>query len=91
MTRGYSPLRSCHRDRGYGFGRLCGAGRVRLRHVEAMMHGERLQVNRLFPAVRVRTVEVKELRAMDPSGLGVGNLKTREELEAAARLAGPIG
>ena len=56
-----------------------------------MMPEERLQVDRLFSVVRVRTVEVKELRAMAPSRLCLVDLNTREELETSARLAGCIG
>lgn len=53
-------MRSCHRDRGQRPGHHCGTGCARLRHPAVMMREERLQVDRLFSVVRVRTVEVKE-------------------------------
>ncbi len=59
--------------------------------MESMMRERRLQANRLFSAVRVRMVEVGELRLMDPSLLCFLNVNTRRELEATARLAGRIG
>jgi len=71
---GYQPLHAV-------YGKTC------LPHMEAMIREDRLQVTRLFPAVRVRTVEEGELRPMDPSLLCFANVNTREELEAFARLA----
>ena len=71
---GYQPLHAV-------YGKTC------LPHMEAMIRDDRLQVNRLFPAVRVRTVEEEELRPMDASLRCFVNVNTREELEAFARLA----
>ncbi len=59
--------------------------------MEAMIRADRLKIDRLFPAVRVLTVEENELHPMDPSLLCFLNVNTREELDAAARLAGGIG
>ncbi len=53
--------------------------------MEAMIHANRLKIDGLFPAVRLRTVEEHELRPMDPSLLCFVNVNTQEELEAAAR------
>jgi molybdopterin-guanine dinucleotide biosynthesis protein A len=61
-----------------------------LSHMEAMIHADRLKIDRLFPLVRLRTVEEEELLPMDPSLRCFVNVNTREELEAAARLAGRI-
>lgn len=58
-----------------------------LPHMEAMIRADRLKIDRLFRMVRVRTVEEEELRPLDPSLLCFVNVNTREELEAAARLA----
>ncbi len=58
--------------------------------MEAMIQADRLKIDRLFPAVRLRTVEEHELRPMDPSLLCFVNVNTQEELEAAAQLAGQI-
>ena len=53
--------------------------------MEAMIHADRLKIDGLFPAVRLRTVEEHELRPMDPSLLCFVNVNTQEELKAAAR------
>jgi molybdopterin-guanine dinucleotide biosynthesis protein A len=58
-----------------------------LPHMEAMICADRLRIDRLFPGVHVRTVGEDELRPLDPSLLCYVNVNTREELEAAARLA----
>ncbi len=58
--------------------------------MEAMIYADRLKIDRLFPAVRLRTVEENELRPMDPSLLCFVNVNTQEELAAAAQLAGRI-
>jgi molybdopterin-guanine dinucleotide biosynthesis protein A len=59
--------------------------------MEAMIHADRLKIDGLFPAVRLRTVEEHELRPMDPSLLCFVNVNTQEELEAAARQSGRLG
>jgi hypothetical protein len=56
--------------------------------MEAMIRANRLKIDRLFPLVRVRTVEETEVRPLDPSLGCFINVNTREELEAAVRLAG---
>lgn len=71
---GYQPLHAV-------YGKAC------LPHMEAMIRADRLKIDRLFPAVRVRTVEEDELRRLDPSLRCFVNVNTREELEAAAFLA----
>jgi molybdopterin-guanine dinucleotide biosynthesis protein A len=75
---GYQPLHAV-------YSKTC------LPHMEAMIRADRLKIDRLFPAVRVLTVEEEELRPMDPSLTCFLNVNTREELEAAARLAGGSG
>ena len=74
---GYQPLHAV-------YSKTC------LPHMEAMIHADRLKIDRLFPGVRVRTVEEEELRPMDPSLRCFVNVNTREELEAATQMAGRI-
>jgi molybdopterin-guanine dinucleotide biosynthesis protein A len=71
---GYQPLHAV-------YSKTC------LPHMEAMLRADRLRINRLFPRVHVRMVGEDELRPLDPSLLCFVNVNTREELEAAARLA----
>ncbi len=59
--------------------------------MEAMIHADRLKIDGLFPAVRLRTVEEHELRPLDPALLCFVNVNTQEELEAAARQFGRLG
>jgi len=73
-AEGYQPLHAV-------YGKNC------LPHMEEMIHADRLKIDRLFPLVRVRTVEETELRTLDPTLCGFINVNTREELEAAVRLA----
>ncbi len=75
---GYQPLHAV-------YSKTC------LPHMEAMIRADRLKIDRLFPLVRVRTVEEEELRPLDPSLSCFVNVNTREELDAAARLAGGLG
>jgi len=71
---GYQPLHAV-------YSKAC------LGHMESMIRNDRLKIDRLFPAVRVRVVTEEELRPMD-SGLDCFvNINTREELEAVARLS----
>ncbi len=72
-AEGYQPLHAV-------YGKNC------LPHMEEMIHADRLKIDRLFPLVRVRTVEETELRALDPTLCCFINVNTREELEAAVRL-----
>ena len=58
--------------------------------MQAMILADRLKIDPLFPAVRLRTVEETELTPLDPCLLCFVNVNTREELEAAARQAGRI-
>ncbi|HSD51871.1 MAG TPA: molybdenum cofactor guanylyltransferase [Candidatus Methylomirabilis sp.] len=74
-AEGYQPLHAV-------YGKTC------LPHMEEMIGADRLKIDRLFPLVRVRTVEETELRALDPTLSCFINVNTREELEAALRLAG---
>lgn len=71
---GYQPLHAV-------YGKAC------LPRMEAMIRADNLKIDRLFPAVRVRTVEAEELRRLDPSLRCFVNVNTREELAAAMRLA----
>lgn len=73
-SEGYQPLHAV-------YGKTC------LPHMEEMIRADRLKIDRLFPLVRVRTVEETELRPLDPSLCCFINVNTREELEAAVRLA----
>lgn len=71
---GYQPLHAI-------YSKAC------LAHIASMIRNDRLKIDQLFSAVRVRVVMAEELRPMD-SVLGCFvNINTREELEAAARLA----
>jgi len=72
-AEGYQPLHAV-------YGKTC------LPHMEEMIRADRLKIDRLFPLVRVRTVEEAELRRLDPSLGCFINVNTREELEAAVRL-----
>ena len=72
-AEGYQPLHAV-------YGKTC------LPHMEEMIRADRLKIDRLFPLVRVRTVEEAELRRLDPSLCCFINVNTREELEAAVRL-----
>lgn len=74
-AEGYQPLHAV-------YSKTC------LPHMEAMIRADRLKIDRLFPAVRLRTVEEDELRVLNRSLLCFINVNTREELEAAARLRG---
>jgi molybdopterin-guanine dinucleotide biosynthesis protein A len=65
-------------------------GKTCLPHMEAMIRADRLKIDRLFPAVRVRTVAEDELRPLDPDLRCFVNVNTREELAAASRLAGGV-
>ena len=71
---GYQPLHAV-------YGKTC------LPRMEAMIRAESLKIDRLFPSVRVRTIEAAELRALDPSLRSFVNVNTREEFAAAMRLA----
>ncbi len=67
---GYEPLHAV-------YSRSC------LPHLERLLRGGRLRVDELFSAVRVRRVEVGELRRLDPDLTGFFNVNTPEELAAA--------
>ncbi len=58
-----------------------------LARMEAMIQADSLKIDRLFPSVRLRTVEADELRPLEPSLRCFVNVNTREELAAAMRLA----
>jgi len=72
-SEGYQPIHAV-------YGKTC------LPHMEEMIRADRLKIDRLFPLVRVRTVEEAELRPLDPSLCCFINVNTREELEVAVRL-----
>jgi molybdopterin-guanine dinucleotide biosynthesis protein A len=55
--------------------------------MERLLAADRLKIDQLFSAVRLRVVEEHELRPMDPQQLAFVNVNTREEFEAAVRLA----
>jgi molybdopterin-guanine dinucleotide biosynthesis protein A len=77
-AEGYQPLHAV-------YGKTC------LPHMEEMIGANRLKIDRLYPRVRVRTVDEAELRGLDPSLGCFINVNTREELEAAVRLAAGAG
>jgi len=72
---GYQPLHAV-------YGKSC------LPSMEAMIQADSLKIDRLFPTVRLRTVEEGELRPLDPGLRCFVNVNTWEELKVAARLAG---
>ncbi len=77
-AEGYQPLHAV-------YAKTC------LPHMEAMIQADRLKIDRLFPLVRVRTVEEPEVRPLDPTLRCFINVNTREELEAAVRLTQQCG
>jgi molybdopterin-guanine dinucleotide biosynthesis protein A len=66
-------------------------GRSCLPEVERMVRDERLRLDALFSAVRVRWVDADEVRPLDPLLRSFVNVNTPEELEAARRLLGRGG
>jgi molybdopterin-guanine dinucleotide biosynthesis protein A len=71
---GYHPLHAV-------YGKSC------LPAMEAMLRAGLLRVDRLFPAVRLRTVEERELRPLDPALRCLVNVNTWQDLQAARLLA----
>ncbi len=71
---GYQPLHSV-------YSKGCTAA------MESLLGGGRLKIDLLFPQVRLRVVDEEELRPLDPLLHAFVNVNTREELEAARRLA----
>jgi molybdopterin-guanine dinucleotide biosynthesis protein A len=66
-------------------------GRSCLPQVERMVRDDRLRLDALFSAVRVRWVDADEVRPLDPSLRSFVNVNTPEELEAARRVLGRGG
>lgn len=66
-------------------------GKGCLPHMEAMLRADRLKIDRLFPLVRVRTVDEEEVRRIDSSLRCFLNVNSPEELEAARGLVGRDG
>ena len=62
-----------------------------LPHVERMIRENRLRVDALFSAVRVRRVAADELRPLDPLLQSFMNVNTPDELEVARRILGQGG
>ena len=75
---GYEPLHAL-------YGQSC------LSHVERMVREDRLRVDALFSAVRVRRVVPDELRPLDPLLRSFMNVNTPDELEVARRMLGQGG
>jgi molybdopterin-guanine dinucleotide biosynthesis protein A len=75
---GYEPLLAV-------YGESC------LPHVERMVREDRLRVDALFSAVRVRRVAADELRPLDPLLRSFMNVNTPDELEAARQVLGQGG
>lgn len=55
--------------------------------MESLLRADRLKIDQLFPAVRLRVVEGEELRRIDPLQRAFININTEEDLAAAAQLA----
>ncbi len=70
---GYQPLHAV-------YSKTC------LSSMETMLHADSLKIDRLFPTVRLRTVEEAELRPLDPALHCFVNVNTWEELKVAAQL-----
>ena len=66
-------------------------GQSCLPHVERMVRENRLRVDALFSAVRVRRVASDELRPLDPLLRSFMNVNTPDELEAARQVLGQGG
>lgn len=66
-------------------------GQSCLPHVERMIREDRLRVDALFSAVRVRRVTAEELRPLDPLLRFFTNVNTPDELEAARQVLGQGG
>ncbi len=71
---GYQPLHAV-------YSKSCSAA------MESLLRAGRLKIDQLFPLVRLRIVDEEELRPIDPLLHAFVNVNTREELEAASRLA----
>lgn len=71
---GYQPLHAV-------YSKTC------LRPMEELLRSDRLKIDQLFSAVRLRVVEGEELRRIDPLQRAFVNVNTREDLAAAAALA----
>lgn len=61
-------------------------GQSCLPHVERMIRGDRLRVDELLSAVRVRRVAAEELRPLDPTLRSFTNVNTPDDLEVARRV-----
>jgi molybdopterin-guanine dinucleotide biosynthesis protein A len=61
-------------------------GQSCLPHVERMVREDRLRVDALFSAVRVRRVDADELRPLDPLLRSFMNVNTPDDLEVARRI-----
>ena len=70
---GYEPLHAV-------YGQSC------LSHVERMVREDRLRVDALFAAVRVRRVAADELRPLDPLLRSFMNVNTPDDLDVARRI-----
>jgi len=55
--------------------------------MESLLTANRLKIDHLFPAVRVRVVEEAELRRLDPLQCAFINVNTRQDLDSASALA----
>lgn len=74
-------------ENGY-FEPLCAVySRACLEPMQRLLEQDTLQIIRLFPLVRVRTVSVAVLRAEDPDLLSFANANTPEDLEHLRNLA----
>jgi molybdopterin-guanine dinucleotide biosynthesis protein A len=71
LRGGYEPLHAVY-------------GRQVLARIEAMLREDRLKVDGLFEAVRVRVVTEEELVSLDPALVGFTNINTAEDLARAA-------
>jgi molybdopterin-guanine dinucleotide biosynthesis protein A len=64
-------------------------GKGCLQAMRRQIEADRLKIDRLYPAVRVRYVDEDEMRPYDPELLSFWNLNTREDLALARRTRRP--
>ncbi|MDY7030849.1 MAG: molybdenum cofactor guanylyltransferase [Thermodesulfobacteriota bacterium] len=74
---GFQPLHSVYSKR-------C------MRHMETLMKSDRLKITEFYRKVRVREMNVKEIRPFDPDGTLFFNINTPEDLERAMSNTDPI-
>lgn len=61
-----------------------------MRHMETLMKSDRLKITEFYRKVRVREINVQEIRPFDPDGTLFFNINTPEDLEMAMSNTDPI-